>query len=299
MAKKLTQTEWNYRVNTIHNNKYDYTKVNYVNTRTKVIIICPTHGEFEQRAGDHMLGAGCIKCGIAGVKNSLTSDTNSFTKKANVLHNNKYDYSKVDYKNSKTKVVIICPIHGEFEQNPNSHLNGYGCALCGLNTLSKTFSSNTEKFITKAKLVHNNKYNYDKVEYVNSKIKVLITCPTHGDFEQTPNNHLTGYGCQGCAESGFDKTKSAILYYLKVTTNDNQILYKIGITNGTINTRFSAKELNKIEVISLIEYVRGQEAYEEEQKILQQYKNQRYIGACVLESGNTELFTKDVLGLDQ
>jgi hypothetical protein len=170
----------------IHGNKYDYSLVNYVTNRIKIKIICPIHGEFEQIPRDHLSKKGCIKCGLNHKSN------NDFIKEAIALHKDKYDYSLVDYKTSKTKVKIICKKHGEFEQRPNDHLKGYGCIKCGLN-----HKSNND-FIEKATTVHDNKYDYELTKYDNNKTKTTIICPIHGEFEQIPNNHLRGYGCPRC-----------------------------------------------------------------------------------------------------
>lgn len=123
----------------------------------------------------------------------LKKTTNEFIQEAKIVHGNTYDYSKVEYKNARTKVIIICPKHGEFLQNPFSHLSGKGCPLC-----KGGIKSNKEDFIDKANAVHNYKYNYNKVIYKNSKKKVIITCPKHGDFWQSPDNHLHGSGCPKC-----------------------------------------------------------------------------------------------------
>lgn len=128
--------------------------------------------------------------------------TEQFIKKAQQIHNNKYDYSKVEYVNNRTKVCIICPEHGEFWQTPNSHLNGNGCSSCkGLKKLT------TKEFIERAKQVHGNKYDYSKTIYVNKRTKVCIICPIHGEFYQTPHNHV--YQKQGCPECGNLFTKIA------------------------------------------------------------------------------------------
>lgn len=120
-------------------------------------------------------------------------NTEDFIRKARKVHGSKYDYSKVKYINSSTKVEIICPIHGSFWQTPNGHLSGKGCPECGSN------KSNTEEFIKKAKAVHgDNKYDYSKVKYINSKTKVEIICPEHGSFWQEPTSHLFGCGCPRC-----------------------------------------------------------------------------------------------------
>jgi len=119
--------------------------------------------------------------------------TNIFIERSKIKHKNKYDYSKVEYINSQTMVIIICPIHGEFEQKANDHLRGCGCFKC-----IKTYKLNTEKFILKAKSIHGDKYDYSKVEYINSQRNVIIICPIHGEFEQTPARHLFGQGCSSC-----------------------------------------------------------------------------------------------------
>ena len=101
--------------------------------------------------------------------------TKEFIEKAREVHGDKYDYSKVRYANSKTKVCIICPKHGEFWQEANSHLQGSGCSkCCGNNSYA------TEEFIEKAREVHGDKYNYSKVEYKGMHTKVCIICPEHG-----------------------------------------------------------------------------------------------------------------------
>jgi hypothetical protein len=175
----------------IHKNKYDYSKINYVNNETLVEIICPEHGVFEQTPNTHTSGSGCPKCGIIRNGDSKRKNINDFIKESNVSHNNKYDYSLVKYKNSTTKVKIICPEHGEFEQTPSKHINGQGCVRC-----SKI--NNIEDFIKKSNDIHRGKYNYSLVEYKNSTTKVKIICPEHGEFEQSPNTHHNGGGCIKC-----------------------------------------------------------------------------------------------------
>ena len=182
----------------VHGNKYDYLKVNYINSQTKVCIICPEHGEFQQLPEAHLRGQGCKKCAHILLTNNLKYNTEEWVEKARKVHGDKYDYSKVEYVNSKTKVCIICPEHGEFWQLPSSHLTGRSCPLCANYQKKKKHLSNINEFIEKAKKVHGNKYNYSKTEYINSQTKVCIICPEHGEFWQTPNNHLMGSGCQKC-----------------------------------------------------------------------------------------------------
>ena len=128
-------------------------------------------------------------------------NTEEFIKKARKVHgDNKYDYSKVNYVHSKIEVEIICPIHGSFKQTPNSHLSGHGCRECKKLSISASRSLTTEKFIKKAKEIHEDKYDYSKVKYVDYDTEVEIICPIHGSFKQTPAHHLSGHGCRECGK---------------------------------------------------------------------------------------------------
>ena len=194
--KKLTTEEFIEQSKKVHNNRYDYSKVNYINNHTKVIIICPVHGEFEQTPSVHLRGCGCPFC-----SNNVKLTTEEFIKRAKEVHGNKYDYSKVNYTNANSLVTIVCPIHGEFVQIPSSHLIGRGCSLCGHSETSKKLSSSTEDFILKAKSVHGDKYDYSKVNYINAQSYVTIICPIHGEFIQRASNHLLGIGCPFCSNN--------------------------------------------------------------------------------------------------
>ena len=187
-----------------HGVKYDYSKVEYVNNRTKVCIICPKHGEFWQIPDSHTRGCGCTKCKGDKIRERQTLTNEEFIKKSRSKHGDKYDYSKVEYVGVKTKVRIICPEHGEFWQWPADHTNGRGCPNCGIKNCSEKKTSTKEKFIRKARSKHGDKYDYSNVDYVNSKTKVCIICPEHGEFCQEANNHLAGSGCPKCKA---DKTR--------------------------------------------------------------------------------------------
>jgi superfamily II DNA or RNA helicase len=176
----------------VHGDKYDYSLVNYINNSTEISILCSKHNEFKQTPAGHLTGAGCPKC---SGQNKNTSDLISEFLK---IHGKKYDYSLVEYINNKTKVKIICPTHGEFEQLPSNHKKGVNCPKC-----TGSFMD-TQYFIEKANLVHDNKYNYSLVEYSGKEGKVKIICPEHGIFEQTSGSHLNGSGCQKCGKQFMD-----------------------------------------------------------------------------------------------
>lgn len=126
-------------------------------------------------------------------------------------HDDKYDYSNVEYKSVNDKVKIICPIHGEFEMTPKSHLNGCGCYKCSyLDRMSNNRKSLGE-FIEESNEIHNKKYDYSKFKYKNAKTKGLIICPIHGEFSQCPNDHLNGKGCPKCKQSHLERDIEILL----------------------------------------------------------------------------------------
>jgi prepilin-type processing-associated H-X9-DG protein len=139
------------------------------------------------------------------------SNTNDFIFKSLNIHGNKYNYLFVDYINSKTKVKILCPKHGEFLQKPNDHLSGYGCKKCQYEKTSRENKFTNEIFIEKAKQTHEDRFDYSLVNYNGYENKVTIICNKHGKFEQSPHNHLNGAGCPSCSESRGEKKIAEIL----------------------------------------------------------------------------------------
>ena len=212
MSKRKTGAEFIEQAKKVHGDKYDYSKVNYINNRSKICIICHEHGEFWQEPYSHINGNGCKFCGIEKSKNSQRKSREKFLNEAKNVHKDKYDYSKVEYKNTETKICIICPEHGEFWQTPHDHLNGHGCPKCRyINSWNTRGRISTEEFVKRAKLVHGDKYDYSKTTYVNNRTKVCIICPKHGEFWQLPNSHIKGIGCPICVESHIEKNIRSFL----------------------------------------------------------------------------------------
>jgi flavoprotein len=204
-----TTEEWIIKAIKVHGNRYNYTKVEYINSRKKVEIICPEHGLFTQKASSHLNGCGCSKC-----SGKYTPNTEEWIIKAIKIHGSKYDYSKVKYIKSLEKVEIICPEHGSFTQVSASHLNGFGCSKC-----AGLYTPTTEEWIIKAREVHGSKYDYSKVEYKKNKEKVEIICLKHGVFQQTPHGHLQGLGCIKCAGTHVPTTEEWIIKAQEVHGN--------------------------------------------------------------------------------
>lgn len=261
---KLTTDEFIKRAREVHGDKYDYSKVEYVNSVTNVCIICKKHGEFKQRPSHHMHGCGCPKCAAeinasnlrcwtrekclekaleykemkrfrieckdaynAASKHKWLKDYTWLTYSIKVtlkkkrqyytqteiidrlrsIFGDRYSYDKVVYKAMKTPIILICHEknengveHGEFSIRPDNIFSGnQGCPKCYNDRRSKLQRKSVEQFIKAATIIHGGIYEYHKVNYVNGKTKVCIVCPIHGDFTQTPINHLKGKGCPHCS----------------------------------------------------------------------------------------------------
>ena len=344
---RKTTKEFLERARKVHGDKYNYSKVEYDNMKNKVTIICPEHGEFKQYAGSHLGKQGCPEC----AKNITRGTTTIFIKRAGKIHSDKYDYSKVEYNNSYTPVTIICSEHGEFQQRPNVHLKGSGCPTC---TGNKKLTTN--EFIERAKEIHGDKYDYSKVEYKNSYTPVTIICPEHGEFQQRPRTHLDNHGCLKCnfsgkhitnasdlnekflesnflnkdgeikmqemmqyfnaketvcyrymrnlgininyriGDSGFNPKEPATLYYIYDPETN---LYKIGITNRSVEERFG-KGFCSNRALAILEqtyYEDGYKALEAESEILEAFSYARTINESWPEElgGKTEFFDRDIL----
>ena len=230
MSKKLTKEEFINKCNVVHNYKYDYSLVNYIDAKTKIDIICPIHGIFKQEAYSHKSGIKCSKC-----TNNYKLSNTEFIKKAIEIHGDKYDYSLVDYKNNNTKIKIICKNHGIFEQTPSSHLNNYECKKCK--------NSKNDNFYEIASNIHSNKYDYSLVDLTKKTIKII--CPIHGEFEQGKYNHLKGHGCSKCKNLYNYDTAEFIKKSKEI--HGNKYDYSLSIyKNATTNIKIKCKYHNFI-----------------------------------------------------
>ena len=125
---------------------------------------------------------------------------NEFIEKSIKIHENKFDYSKVEYFGTHTKVCIICPEHGEFYQTPSNHLSGKECLKCSYKKRGHKMTQEKGQFIEKSLKIHNSnsKYNYSLVRFENNDSKIDIICENHGLFQQRVSSHLSGNGCNKC-----------------------------------------------------------------------------------------------------
>ena len=263
MSKKLTTEEFIKKAKSVHGNKYDYSKVEYANSKTKVSIICPEHGEFWQTPTSHLNGCDCPMCANIKRGETFIIDKDEFIKRVIKKHGDRYVYNKIDYTKANNLIIVVCKKHGEFRIPAYRFISGEGCPKCAqekrieschtrkttesfVNEIKEKFgnrvncdeivyvNANTpviitdnklniryeisptklltrgllkrpkitkEEFIKKAKEVHNNKYDYSKVDYINLNTKVCIICPEHGEFWQKPKDHLLGYECIECGHN--------------------------------------------------------------------------------------------------
>jgi len=221
-----------------------------------------------------------------------------FIKRSIKVHGDVYDYSKSTYIGTKNNITIVCKVHGSFTQRTENHMRSfacgkiYGCPMCRLD-------DRLTKFISLSNIIHNNKYDYSLVRYEGNNKNVEIICPAHGLFNQRPDNH-TRCGCPSCAKTGFDNSKIGYCYYIKFET-ENQILYKVGVTNLSAKKRLIGMGVPnniKVTILQELKFENGKDALDLESKIMKKFKAFKYFGKAIMVNGNSELFTKDVLLLD-
>lgn len=142
MGKKLTTDEFIERAKKVHGEEYEYSLAEYKNAKTKARIICKEHGIFEQLPHGHMNGTGCTICGNIKQTKKRTLTTEQFIKKARSQHGSLYNYSNSIYKNARSKVIVTCTEHGDFEQIAYEHYKGQGCPKCGNIRISNKIREN-------------------------------------------------------------------------------------------------------------------------------------------------------------
>lgn len=170
----------------VHGDKFEYL-LDFNNVHDTMTIICPIHGAFKQEVRRHLQGFGCKKC-----SNKALLSNEYIINELKKVYGDRFDYSKVKYEGRKKKITLTCKEHGDFQIWPYPPFPTNPCPKCG----SKLYT--TEECIKRFKEVHGDKYIYNKTIYKSSNKKLLITCPIHGDFEQTPYAHLKGQGCPFC-----------------------------------------------------------------------------------------------------
>lgn len=225
-VKELTTTTETFIKNSVlkHGDKYCYAKVNYVSSRTKVLISCKKHGEFLQTPESHLSGNGCKKCGHEYVVSLKKKTFEKFVEEAKVLYGDKYTYNKDLYINVNTKMEIYCNVCKIFiKQYPVNHLKGHGCRFCGRLSGAQKDRLSKEQFINKSILAHGNRYDYTSSDYKGTLKPVLIRCNDHNvEFYQTPASHFRGNtGCLACSNNESRGEKA-----IRIWLENNKIGYE-------------------------------------------------------------------------
>ena len=214
----------------------------------------------------------------------------------------RYDYSKVEYINHRTKVDIVCNFCQEkFSQTPSGHKRGVGCKTCG-DMIAKASAavanarrreSASKGFADKAGELHGNFYRYDKVEYINNKTCVTINCPTHGDFPQRPYNHLQGEVCPSCRLLEYDGVSYVYLVTMEL---DGEDWAKVGVTSYDTEVRFSATEYrrHKITEVAVLPFSSIKDARTIEAYLHAKHKKHQFTPK-VKFAGHTECFNIEAL----
>lgn len=203
MPKRLTTDEFIRKARKVHGDKYDYSKVKYVDAHTKVCITCNEHGDFGQTPNSHLNGSGCPVCGTLKVNDSNRLTQDVVVERMTAKHNGFYDYSKFVYVDMHTKGIIICPIHGFFIQSAHEHIKGQGCPMC---TGKQKWTE--EYFLKLARDKYGDQFIYHN-DFVDANTIIEITCSEHGSFYTTPRNHLRSeFGCPQCSREHFAKQQT-------------------------------------------------------------------------------------------
>lgn len=289
-----------------HPNKYTYEHTEYTGSMSKLTLTCPIHGNFMVTPNAHLSTqkSGCQKC-----SKRYHYNKQDFIEQVNKIHDNKYDYSNMVYANNKTKIDIICPIHGTFKQLPTTHLcKRGGCKKCANQNAGSYHKHDTDWFIREANKKHNNKYDYSKVHYQRIHDKVEIICPEHGSFLQSAGGHIhQSHGCPTCSykdyEGGYGskrfenhpeiKELPGLLYVVRIY-NDVENFIKVGITQKTIRERFMVNNMLPYEY-EVVGYVPGKlfELFNLEQFTKTSLKKQKY-KPLIKFNGHTECFVLEV-----
>lgn len=227
-TKKMTTNDFIEKAKKVHNNFFNYEKTKYISSNEKVLITCPIHGDFWQKANNHLNGYNCPLCSKQHIKHEIKKleKSNSSTKKLTTeiiiekiknQFGDKYNTDKVVYKTNRDKIILGCPIHGDFTISPNHLFNGRGCPKC-----AKNYKYTTKEFIDLCKKIFGDKYIYDKVKYVSTHKNIILICPIHGEFEILPSNLLKGEGCPFCKTSKLENIIKEILIKNDINFNYNK-----------------------------------------------------------------------------
>ncbi len=255
MGKKVTTKEFILKAKSIHGDRYIYDEVEYINSATKVSIKCLIHGPWSVSPESHLKGSNCPVC----AREKLALTTGEFINRVMLIHGDRYGYDEVKYTNMFAKIKIICPEHGAWNPVAKDFLIGCGCPKCAKENISK--SATKEEFIRKASSIHEDRYSYDEVNYINNFTKIKIICPEHGAWKTKPNNHTScKSGCPKCANS-VSKPEFEIIDFIKNLIPYNIINSDRCVLNGKELDIYIPEKKIAIEYNGLMWHSIGQSEY--------------------------------------
>lgn len=203
--------------------KYPYQKIDKGISKTKVLITCFKHGDFEQLGTQHLTGRGCYECGLETISEKGRIKVSEFLFRSKEIHRDRYIYDLVDFQGVNRKVKIICKEHGMFEQTPDNHMNGQNCPRCGQIQTGISGRITFKEFKKRAREVHGEKYNYISDSYTMVSEKVSVICHDHGEFKINGTNHLNGEACYNC---GIEKIRDDKLIPLEEIKKNLRVKYE-------------------------------------------------------------------------
>ena len=215
---RLDQGMWVTKARATHGDKYDYTQSVYTGYKCNIQIVCPTHGVFTQLENNHRNGCGCPKCGAETRGAARAHTWDSFVAAATDKHESVYTYPAQPFKNSRDKVRVVCPTHGEFTLAAYAHMAGHRCKRCAYESNGTRSQIGMSEFMRRAAAVHGDTYEYPAgISGLHTPIK--ITCRIHGEFLQTPHNHLAGANCPRCVGK-VSKGEAEVLDFVRSLGHD-------------------------------------------------------------------------------
>lgn len=239
LGVKKTTEEFVAEAQSVHGDKFDYSKTIYLTAKKHVTIICKTHGEFDQIASDHVRGRGCPTCA------DRTHDTKWFIAEATRIHGGKYTYEKSKYSGMIKQLIVTCPTHGDYSTMARTHLLGHGCKSCYHDESRIT----KKEFIIRSNKLHGDKYDYSKTEFSIATDKTIITCPIHGDFEQIAHQHLRGHGCKQCQVEGMKLTQDEYIAQAMEAHKGEYTYGNLEYVNAFVETTATCKKHGDFKII--------------------------------------------------